>query len=434
MQPSDGDKGAVVEEISPGSNAAAGGLVSVGDIIDSIEVNGNILLDCPRAPFDDIIAFISKNAGTNVKLAFTHIELVSEEFNPTNMSPYWENKRKERSKAPTVLRRTVGVVPEDIRILKIGPIGEGSFGTVFRGIWKGKDVVLKCAKLNVYGAAEFLDTELELNETVHRLAKGSCARFFGCCEIDHRKEGQIYNGTLTAGLWLMWEYCGSTTLLDALRQESKLIEITRDAFELQHNPTSAEASKLILYTILENLKKLHAAGIVHRDIKPDNILFTANGLVFIDLGAAAQCLTAPKNYVVGEGPADPRYCLSSDLYLLPAGAPQPVIKNLQYLWDSYEPEKFDLFSVGIIMLQLTITELRRPDALLQFRTELDRFGGDLQKWRESNTADWMRDGSCSILDSDNGAGWNLASKLLHPSRKHRVSASDAAQHHFFNFF
>lgn len=51
-------------------------------------------------------------------------------------------------------------------------------------MWKERDVVLKCVKRNVYGVIEFLDVEFELNEVVYKLAKGSCVRFFGCCEID----------------------------------------------------------------------------------------------------------------------------------------------------------------------------------------------------------------------------------------------------------
>ena len=48
-------------------------------------------------------------------------------------------------------------------------------------------------------AEELLESEMELNEEVHFKAKGTCARYMGCCEIDPRNEGELYNGTLTSG-------------------------------------------------------------------------------------------------------------------------------------------------------------------------------------------------------------------------------------------
>lgn len=432
LQPQNDDKGAYVADISPRSHAADSGIISVGDIIDAIEINNVALTGCSGVYFDDIISFISTQKSVQVKLIFSRPEVFSTESN--DMASYWEKKRNERLNSPAFLRRTVGVQPEDIRISKSGPLGEGSFGTVFRGTWKERDVVLKCAKRNVYGATELLDAELELNEAVHKLAKGSCARFFGCCEIDQRQEGQIYNGTLPAGLWLMWEYCGSVTLGEALRKPETLETVTRKAYNLSQSATECETIKLVLRSILKNLETLHSVGIVHRDIKPDNIIFSeGGGVVFIDLGAAAQCLGVPKNYVPGEGPADPRYCSADDIYLLPSTAPQPTTDNLSELWEIYQPGKFDMFSVGIIMLQLCFPYLRDSERLLTFKNEFARHCYDLSEWRAHDRV--VVSSSCrgeALLDAAQGAGWALATALLTPKREDRINALDAMSHSFFD--
>ncbi len=431
LQPFEGDRGALIDEIVPNSHAEANGRIAVGDAIEAIEIGEEKLSGCSGVHFNDIVSFISKHSDTDVVIVFNRPEGFLS--NDVDMFSYWEKKRKQEIRGPSVLRRTVGVRPEDISISRNGPLGEGNFGTVFRGKWKRKEVILKCAKANVYGASELLDMELELNESVHKLAKNSCARFLGCCEIDQRKGGQIYNGTLPGGLWLMWEYCGSVTLSMALSDDKILLRAVSEAYDLSspHPQVLHVAVKRVMLSILNNLVTLHSAGIVHRDVKPDNLLFTAHGLIFIDLGSAAQCLRNSKNYVPGEGPADPRYCFPEDLYLLPSDAPQPTPSNLNQLWEHYQPDKFDIYSSGIVMLQLCIPELRQEESLNQFKLEFERCGYDLVTWRQCSDSVFQGRLCNTVLEDDEDAGWELMTSLLDPDREKRVSAVEAKTHRFF---
>jgi serine/threonine protein kinase len=61
--------------------------------------------------------------------------------------------------------------------------------------------------------------------------------------------------------------------------------------ESREEPLSFEQAINIFMPVLEALKEVHAAGILHRDISPDNMLIDARGqIVLIDFGAARKAI------------------------------------------------------------------------------------------------------------------------------------------------
>ena len=66
------------------------------------------------------------------------------------------------------------------------------------------------------------------------------------------------------------------------------------------------ALQVIVRQLLENLVAIHRTGIVHRDVKPQNVLISDGRVKFIDLGAGAD-LRVGINYVPNEYLLDPRY-------------------------------------------------------------------------------------------------------------------------------
>ena len=74
--------------------------------------------------------------------------------------------------------------------------------------------------------------------------------------------------------------------------------------------------------IITSLKKVHDTGIVHRDVKPSNLVITNKGKVkLIDFGAATD-LRVGKNYVPNRTILDPDFC-PPELYVMPEETPKP---------------------------------------------------------------------------------------------------------------
>lgn len=89
--------------------------------------------------------------------------------------------------------------------------------------------------------------------------------------------------------------------------------------------------QVIMQQILQNLSDMHRTGIVHRDVKPENMILSANGIRMIDLGAAAD-LRIGINYVPNEYLLDPRYAPPEQYIMSPltprhASLPPPAVPS-----------------------------------------------------------------------------------------------------------
>lgn len=338
-------------------------------------------------------------------------------------------------------------------------LGEGSFGIVYSGVLVPKDVsveetvpkrggrkaldmdgrfkekvILKKVKVGVQGAEEFGDYEEWFNYRLSRAAPETCAEFLGSFVAD-KTNSQFIKG----GKWLVWKFEGDRTLADYMKDRKFPLNIESVMFGrvlqgVESVKRNALIIKQIMRQIITSLKKIHDTGIVHRDVKPANLVVTKRGQIkIIDFGAATD-LRIGKNYVPNRALLDPDYC-PPELYVLPEETPSPPPEPIAaflspILWQLNSPDLFDMYSAGIVLLQMAIPSLRSTAYLKNFNSELKTAQYDLNKWRENTR---LRP-DFTILDLESGRGWDLATKLISERgflRRGRLSAAAALRHPYF---
>ena len=66
----------------------------------------------------------------------------------------------------------------------------------------------------------------------------------------------------------------------------------------------------------------------------------------------------------------------------PRAPPPPVAAMLSpILWQLNNPDRFDMYSVGVLLLQMAMPALRTDSALINFRRKLESCKYDLNEWR-----------------------------------------------------
>ncbi|KAG7589435.1 Protein kinase domain [Arabidopsis suecica] len=314
-------------------------------------------------------------------------------------------------------------------------LGEGSFGVVYKVSLSKKrsneesEYVLK--KATEYGAVE-----IWMNERVRRACGNSCADFVYGFLDKSSKKGPEY--------WLLWKYEGESTLAGLLQSKEFPYNVeTIILGKVQDLPKGLERENKIIQTIMRQLlfalDGLHSTGIIHRDVKPQNIIFSEGSRSFkiIDLGAAAD-LRVGINYIPKEFLLDPRYA-APEQYIMstqtPSAPSAPVAAALSpVLWQMNLPDRFDIYSIGLIFLQMAFPSLRSDSNLIQFNRQLKRCDYDLTAWRKlvepRASADLRR--GFELVDLDGGIGWELLTSMVRYKARQRISAKAALAHPYFD--
>ncbi len=157
------------------------------------------------------------------------------------------------------------------RYALLGEVGRGGMATVHRARDEvlHRDVAIKLLHAHLAGDEIFLDR-------FRREARAAAA-------VHHPNVVTVHDwGETDEGAFLVLQYVDGCSLREVLRRRGRL---------------SAEESLAVLGPAAEGLGAAHGAGLVHRDVKPENLLLAAGGGVRVtDFGLARAAASATSTF------------------------------------------------------------------------------------------------------------------------------------------
>jgi len=187
-----------------------------------------------------------------------------------------------------------GLQPGDPRLIGpyrlVGQLGSGGMGQVFLGLSAGgRPVAVKAIRAELAADQEF---RVRFGREV--AAARRVSGLFTALVVDADVDGPVP--------WLATAYVSGPALSDA---------VTR------HGPMSARSALALAAGLAEGLSAIHAASVVHCDLKPSNVLLSQDGPRVIDFGisrAAEAVSVAGAGLVVGSpGFMSPEQAMGRDI-------------------------------------------------------------------------------------------------------------------------
>jgi len=218
----------------------------------------------------------------------------------------------------------VGQILDKYELLE--EVGQGGMAVVYRGLdtTLQREVAVKVLHKHLADHQEARD---RFEREAHAVAK-----------LRHENILEIYDfsGTDSEASYIVTEFIDGQTLKQ---------------FHNEHRLKHPEVGALITVQICRALNHAHGLGILHRDVKPENIMIRSDGVVKLTDFGIAQMIDLQRMTVTGQ-------LLGSPAYMSPEHVEG---KPLDF--------RTDVFSVGILLYQLVTGELpftgRNPHEILK---------------------------------------------------------------------
>ena len=141
-------------------------------------------------------------------------------------------------------------------------VGKGNYGEVWKAELEGRVIALKTVEV---GDEKIKDIALREVRLLKQLSEPSCHPSLACM-YDYKVEGNK--------LYIEMEFI-----------EGQTLTIFAKTYRLQNNLKLYKLLIAVIYDICKGLEYMHGKGIIHRDIKPDNIMIDVNNNPkLIDIG------------------------------------------------------------------------------------------------------------------------------------------------------
>ena len=206
----------------------------------------------------------------------------------------------------------VGQVLDKYELLE--RVGQGGMAVVYRGLDRSlrRHVAVKVLHRHL---AEHPEARDRFEREAHAVAK-----------LHHENILEIfaYSGRDSAESYIVTEFIEGTTLKQAITD---------------HPPRFAEVGALIVAQICRALGHAHGHGVLHRDVKPENVMIRSDGVVKLTDFGISQMLDAQRMTVTGQ-------LLGSPAYMAP-----------EHVEGQQLDFRTDVFATGIVLYQLTVGKL-----------------------------------------------------------------------------
>ncbi len=205
----------------------------------------------------------------------------------------------------------------------VAPLGAGGMGEVYRA----RDSRLeRTVAIKILPA--HLSHDLEAKERFDREARAISS-------LSHPNICHLYDiGEQDGTRYLVLEYLEGKTLAERLRK----------------GPLPLDQFLKIGIEICEGLEKAHRSGVVHRDLKPGNIMLTKNGTKLMDFGLAKAIPTATAS-------PGPTASFDTPATSQPLTAHGTVVGTFQYMAPEHlegreTDARSDIFSLGAVFYEM----------------------------------------------------------------------------------